>query len=198
VSASKAIGGKPSDQSAPTKALCAAQRNPSTPSLHFAMTLKQPHKRKTTAMSEQQVLFEPVEVTDGPFAGWKTWGYGSDPYETLTGPFHMRFLEDGNVECGTIPAQEHCNGGGAIHGGFLMTFADFAIFAIAYDALDRTPAVTLSLTSEFLSAGKPGVMMTCRGEVLRRTRKMIFARGIIEQEGEPVLSFTGILKRISR
>ena len=29
----------------------------------------------------------PIEVTEGPFAGWMTWGEGADPYETAIGPF---------------------------------------------------------------------------------------------------------------
>src|SRR5689334_19529653 len=31
-----------------------------------------------------------VTLTEGPFAGWTTWSGGSDPYETLIGPFYFR------------------------------------------------------------------------------------------------------------
>src|SRR5262245_46812762 len=76
----------------------------------------------------------PVPVEDGPFAGWLTWGRGSDPYETLLGPFCFK-VEDGRARCAFMPRRDHLNGGGAIHGGALMSFADFSLFSIAHNAL---------------------------------------------------------------
>jgi acyl-coenzyme A thioesterase 13 len=46
---------------------------------------------------------KPKAVTEGPFAGWQTWGNGSDPFETLTGPFYMRGLPAGGYECAFMP-----------------------------------------------------------------------------------------------
>ncbi len=146
-------------------------------------------------MAEQAIPFAPVDVTEGPFAGWKTWGYGGDPFETLTGPFFLRVGADGAVEAATLPGPAHRNGAGPLHGGFLMTFADFAIFAIAWRELGQQSAVTVSLTSEFLSAGVAGEALHCTGEVTRATRSLIFARGLVTQQGRPVLAFTGILKK---
>jgi acyl-coenzyme A thioesterase 13 len=146
-------------------------------------------------MSEQGTLLPIVPVTEGPWRGWSTWGYDLDPFETLTGPFYMRETPAG-MECATDPLPAHCNGGGRIHGGFLMTFADFAIFAIAQKALNNQMAVTLSLTSEFLSGGMPGERLVATGEVLRATRSLIFARGVMRQGGREVFAFNGILKKI--
>lgn len=149
-------------------------------------------------MAEEAEMLNKQEVTEGPFKGWWTWGYGQDPYETMTGPFVFKKTKDGIV-CATMPEQRHLNGSMAnIHGGFFMTFADFAIFAIAMEELAGEHAVTLSLTSEFLAAGKLGAPLEARGIVTRNTRSLIFVRGQIEQTGKVIFTFNAILKKLGK
>ena len=90
------------------------------------------------------------------------------------------------------------NGGGFMHGGCLMTFADFALFAIATDALNGDHAVTLNLAGDFLGSVADGALVEARGEVTRGGGKTIFVRGIITGDGKPALSFTGIIRRLTR
>lgn len=140
---------------------------------------------------------EPESVTEGPFAGWWTWGQGADPFETALGPFCFK-IEGGGVRCAFEPRREHLNGSGAIHGGALMSFADFSLFSIAYNALaGGVRAVTLTFNSEFLSAGTLGAWIEAEGEVLRETRSLIFVRGLVTQGSRPVLAFSGTLKKIA-
>ncbi|MDX2277503.1 MAG: PaaI family thioesterase [Hyphomonadaceae bacterium] len=136
-------------------------------------------------------------MTEGPFAGWTTWGKGADPYETLIGPFFFKIDDQGEALCAFEPRQEHRNGAGFIHGGLLMSFADFALFSFAYRALGDLQAVTLTCNSEFMSAGvvEDGVI-EARGEVLRETRSLLFVRGLMTQRGRGVLAFSGALKKI--
>ncbi len=138
-----------------------------------------------------------VTVTEGPFAGWTTWSQGSDPYETSIGPFYFR-TENGRSRCAFQPRREHLNGGGTIHGGALMSFADFALFAIAHNALADAHAVTLTFSSEFIGAGGLDGMVEAEGEVIRDTRSVIFVRGLVTQALRPLLSFSGTLKKIAR
>ena len=138
----------------------------------------------------------PVTLTDGPFAGWQTWGGGRDPYETLLGPFCFK-IENGRARSAFIPRRDHLNGGGAIHGGALMSFADFSLFSIAHKELEGVRAVTLTCNSEFLSAGELGGMIEAHGEVLRETRSLIFVRGLVTQGSRPLLAFSGTLKKIN-
>ena len=138
----------------------------------------------------------PTVLTDGPFAGWSTWGGGADPYETLLGPFCFR-VDAGRVRCAFQPRRDHLNGGGAMHGGALMSFADFSLFAIAHNALRGAKAVTLTCNSEFLSAGDSVTVVEATGEVLRETRSLIFVRGLVTQASRPLLAFSGTLKKIS-
>ncbi|MGD9968730.1 MAG: PaaI family thioesterase [Hyphomonadaceae bacterium] len=138
-----------------------------------------------------------VVVNEGPFAGWITWGLGGDPYETAVGPFYFRG-GDGPARCAFQPRRDHLNGGGTIHGGALMSFADFALFAIAYKSLESTHAVTLTCHSEFVGAGTLDGLVEAEGEVIRDTRSIIFVRGLVTQASRPLLSFSGTLKKMAR
>jgi len=138
-----------------------------------------------------------VTLTEGPFAGWTTWSRGSDPFETAIGPFYFR-AENGEARCVFEPERRHLNGGGTIHGGCLMSFADFALFAIAHKALDGGHAVTLTFSSEFIGAGGLDGLVEARGEVIRATRSVIFVRGTITQSARPLLSFSGTLKKLTQ
>ena len=137
----------------------------------------------------------PITLTEGPFAGWSTWGRGGDPFETLLGPFCFR-VDGDHVRCAFEPRRDHLNGGGAVHGGALMSFADFSLFAIAHKALRGGRAVTLTCNSEFLSAGDSATVIEASGEVLRETRSLIFVRGLVTQASRPLLAFSGTLKKI--
>jgi acyl-coenzyme A thioesterase 13 len=138
----------------------------------------------------------PTIIVDGPFAGWTTWSNGADPFESAIGPFCFK-IEDGRARCAFEPKPHHLNGGGTIHGGALMSFADFALFAIAHNALSGdVKAVTLTCNSEFVGAGNLDAIVEAHGDVLRDTRSLIFVRGLITQRSRPILAFSGTLKKI--
>jgi len=138
----------------------------------------------------------PFELKDGPFKGWMSWSEGADPYESTIGPFVFRMESDGRPLCAFQPLRQHLNGGGAIHGGALMSFADFSLFVIAREALADSRAVTLTFNSEFISAGGLAGLVAARGEVLRQTRSVIFVRGLVTQGSHSLLAFSGTLKKI--
>jgi uncharacterized protein (TIGR00369 family) len=147
-------------------------------------------------MAENVGNAAPIVVTEGPFQGWLTWGAGEDPFETAIGPFCFR--GDGrDLVCAFEPKRAHLNGGGAIHGGALMSFADFSLFAIAHEALAGAKAVTIAFHCEFLSPGGLGEMIEARGDVLRATRSLIFVRGLVTQSSRILLAFSGTLKKIA-
>ncbi len=127
--------------------------------------------------------------------GYHIWG-DTDPYENMLGPFYMQEQEDGTFKSAYWTEEDHANSGGALHGGFLMSFADFSLFAIAKNNLGEGSAVTVSFSSEFISAGRPGDLIEATGEILRAARSLVFVRGMITSAGEPIMSFSGVLKKI--
>jgi len=136
-----------------------------------------------------------TQITNGPFAGWKTWP--EEPFEhDVAGPFYFRTDEQGPV-CAFRAEHKHMNSGGVMHGGCLMTFADFALFGIAHEHIgDDDYGLTVAFTSEFLSGPKVGQLIEARGDVLRAGRSIIFVRGIVTADGEPALNFSGTIKRV--
>ncbi len=147
-------------------------------------------------MSEDSGVGQPqglVAVTTGEWAGWSTWK--SDAFEERAGPFYERLDQDGAV-CAFRAEQRHMNGGGFMHGGCLLTFADSALFTIARGELGEHHAVTLNLAGDFLDSARVGEMIEARGEVTRAGRSTIFVRGLITADARPVLSFSGIIRKV--
>jgi uncharacterized protein (TIGR00369 family) len=136
------------------------------------------------------------EITEGPWAGWRIWS--TDPFELLTGPFYYRREATGAPVCAFRAEQKHMNGGGFMHGGCLMTFADYALFCIASDALKDSGSVTASLNAEFVDAARVGDLIEARGEVVRAGGSLVFVRGQVAAEGRTVLNFSAIVKKVRR
>ena len=138
----------------------------------------------------------PVTIESGEWAGWTNWP--DEPFEHDTaGPFYFRHDEKGPVAAFRAE-RKHMNGGGVMHGGCLMTFADFALFAIANKEMDGGYGLTVAFTSEFLDGPKVGEWVEARGEVLRAGRSLVFVRGIVTADGRPCLNFSGTLKKVRK
>ena len=92
-------------------------------------------------------------ITQGEWAGWDQWR--SDAFETRAGPFLER-VENGESITAFRAGPEHMNGGGFMHGGCLMTFADSALFTIARPAMEGSFGVTVNLSGDFLASVRAG------------------------------------------
>lgn len=137
--------------------------------------------------------WSPIIITDGEWAGWTIWS--GDPFELHAGPFYARKNADGRWICAFRAEAKHMNAGGFMHGGCLMTFADYALFSIAADSLGATHSVTASLNCEFIDGARAGDLVEASGEVIRAARSMVFVRGLVTTGGRPLLTFSGIIKK---
>src|SRR5690606_5969308 len=93
---------------------------------------------------------------------------------------------------------KHINGSGAVHGGCLMTFADYCLFAISNKVLVDGRGVTLSFSSESIDAAYKGELIEGTGEVTRAGRSIIFVRGELRSAGRLLFTFSGTIKRIKK
>ena len=134
------------------------------------------------------------KITEGDFAGWWSWS-GEDAFESLVGPFYSR-VENGEVRCAVRAEARHMNGLGSMHGGCMLSFADFALFAISSRARADRRAVTVSLNSEFLGPAHIGDWVEATGEVTRAGSNLMFVRGLISAQSRPMLSFSGVIKML--
>lgn len=135
-----------------------------------------------------------TQVTEGEWAGWSYYP-GGDPFEDLAGPFYFRTEPDGTRRCAFRAEKKHMNGGGFLHGGCAMTFADYCLFVIAGEAIEGTPTVTATFNGEFVGTAHEGDLVECTGEVVRAGRSMVFVRGLMTNAGEPVMTFSAVLKK---
>jgi acyl-coenzyme A thioesterase PaaI-like protein len=92
------------------------------------------------------------------------------------------------------------NVNGSLHGGFMLSCLDQAIFVgpVAAGRLEAPGrAVTLGLSTQFLAPGRPDRPLDCVIEIVRETGKLMFLRGQIEQDGEMLLSYQATLRKIT-
>ena len=99
----------------------------------------------------------PDIIDSGPYQGWSTWRARNDG-RFVDALGDMMFLKqpDGSTRTAIETGRRHSNGLGFLHGGFLMSFIDMAMFTAITDRLGPgIGAVTLSCATEFLGGGRP-------------------------------------------
>ena len=121
---------------------------------------------------------------------------GVSPAEDNIGPFYYRKL-GGELLLGMRAGEQHANGHGAVHGGVLLAYADYAATMLALSGVKET-CVTISLNSDFLAAAQIGDWIAGSGVVVKRTGSLTFLRGELAVAGNPVLSFQSVLRRLKR
>jgi acyl-coenzyme A thioesterase PaaI-like protein len=131
--------------------------------------------------------------TEGEFAGWRTWS--RDNFETNNGPFWHRMEDDGRIRSAFRVEKKHLNGGGNVHGGCFMSFADYCLFATASPVL-QGPGVTVSFACEFIDAVCEGELIEGFAEITRAGGSLIFLRGELKSGARLVFTFSGTIKRI--
>jgi len=135
-----------------------------------------------------------AENTNLVAAGYQLWGE-DDPFENMIGPFYMKECDDGSHRTAFWSEARHCNSSGVLHGGLLMSFADYSLFAIARSALSG-PSVTVGFNSEFIAAAGAGSLIESTGELMRATGSLLFVRGTVFTADTALMSFSGIVKRL--
>ena len=84
-----------------------------------------------------------------------------------------------------------------VHGGVILALADIAMFAaIAQETgNDLANSVTLDLNCQFIGSARIGEPIDAVAEILRETRRLVFARGLVQQGDALVASFSGTLRK---
>jgi uncharacterized protein (TIGR00369 family) len=129
------------------------------------------------------------------------WGNrGHNPFiaRTLV-PLTVRRDPDGKARLRMQPELRHTNNAGNVHGGAIMTLIDAALFATAkiQGLSTLRSAVTLDLSVQFIGGVRPGPLLDAVGEVLKETGRLVFVRGVVEQDGATVAAFSGVLRKPS-
>ena len=129
-----------------------------------------------------------------------------DPFEDHMGPIYYKLTGDarhaGSVHCVLPTHAAHGNYSGGVHGGALLTFADYALCLVAGRAAaggtNTSFALTVSIAAEFLDTARIGPPLEARGEPLQVTGRLAFARGSITQEGRKIALWSGVCRHVAR
>lgn len=120
-----------------------------------------------------------------------------DPYEDHVGPMYES-SDGGRTRCAMEIEARHCNTGGIAHGGLLMTFADYATFAIARAEIGGPGGATVSMNHDFCAPVRAGDLLEAEAQVMRETRSMLFMRGTLYVGDTTVLSFSSVIRKPRR
>ncbi|MBK6649189.1 MAG: PaaI family thioesterase [Betaproteobacteria bacterium] len=118
------------------------------------------------------------------------------PFISDNGPLFARWTGT-RLQLGFRVEDRHCNPLMNCHGGMLASFADMLMPAVAiYQGEgERRFLPTISLQIDYLSGAKLGAWVQGEGEVLRRTRNMLFAQGLVSADGEAAMRVSGVFKQ---
>ncbi len=141
-------------------------------------------------------MAEIITVTEGEFAGWKTYNL-RDTFDVVVGPFYGKPDPDGHMRCAFRAEQKHMNAGGRMHGGCLMTFADIAMFQTAYQEMEGASGVTVQLDSTFIDGAYVGELIEATGQVTKAGKSLIFVRGQIVTGERLLMTFSGVIRKFT-
>lgn len=145
----------------------------------------------TTTAASFTIRREAVELP----AGFQAMALG-DLFIGNNGPFYLKH-EGPLVQIGFRVERRHCNPMGNCHGGMLASFSDMVLPLSIHR---KTAEVghkflpTISLQLDYLAPAPLGCWVQGEAEVLRVTRSLVFAQGLVTADGEPAVRISGIFK----
>ena len=128
-------------------------------------------------------------------AGFVPWVSGGE-FMAANGPLYLRG-EGPDLRLGFRVEARHCNPLGMCHGGMLATFADMLMpMAAMYQAAgERRFLPTISLQMDYLAPAMLGAWVQGEAQILRTTRNLLFAQGLVSADGAPALRVSGVFKQ---
>ena len=117
----------------------------------------------------------------------------TDPWE----PLYSR--RDGDIFClGLRIAKSHCNARGMLHGGVISALADNALGISCVLQAENMSALTINLSTDFLSTANQGEWLEVRAEPSKVGRTIAFAGAEILSKDTLIARASGIFKMIAR
>lgn len=132
--------------------------------------------------------------------GWRHWNLKDRTLfnGAVMGKLITRVDDDGKARLRMFPERRHENLQGIVHGAVTLSLIDIALFTTMHNlgSGNAGPSVTLELSTQFVGAGDPARPLDAVTEIVRETGKLVFVRGTVEQEGDRVAAFSGIVRKM--
>ena len=114
----------------------------------------------------------------------------------VNGPLYL--LHQGeDVRLGLRVEPRHVNPMGNLHGGMMASFCDMLLpLSVHYQdaALADRFLPTISLQIDYLAPSPLGCWLEGTAQLLRATRSMVFAQGLVTADGVPCARASGVFK----
>lgn len=136
---------------------------------------------------------------DPDHPGWLTWKLADETRFNgqVMGKMIVRLEGEGRARVRMFPQHRHTNLMGNLHGGTTLSLIDIALFGASrmFGLIEAGKAVTLDLSVQFIGAGKADVPLDAEVELLKETRRLLFLRGLVVQDGARVAAFSGTIRK---
>lgn len=118
------------------------------------------------------------------------------PFIGINGPLYLKH-EGSLVQFGFRVEARHTNPMGICHGGMMASFCDMLLPISAHRKSSEVGMrflPTISLQIDYLAPAPLGAWVQGEAEVLRTTRSLVFAQGLVTADGTPCARVSGIFK----
>jgi acyl-coenzyme A thioesterase PaaI-like protein len=148
------------------------------------------------ALMDETFGFSPVPDDDG----WHVRPASqSGRFADLFGEMRVKVEAPDRARLRVMPQPQHRNIGDNAHGGFLLAVVDQSYFVCpaTLGIVGVVGGVTVDSATQFPGPVAIGQPMDAIVEVLRETGRMLFVRGLIEQNGTKAVAFSGTIRKAS-
>ncbi len=114
----------------------------------------------------------------------------------INGPLYL-LHQGADVRLGLRVEPRHLNPMGVLHGGMTASFCDMLIPLSVHrksPELGQRFLPTISLQVDYLAPAPLGCWIEGRAELLRATRTLVFAQGLVTADGVPCARASGVFK----
>jgi len=115
----------------------------------------------------------------------------TSPFLDMIGPVYTSTGERG-ILLGLRARTEHLNTRGFVHGAILAALLDVVCGRNCAVQTGLLGLVTVSLTVDYVAAGRDGDWLEASATVTRVGRRLAFAHGRVEAEDKPVATASGV------
>lgn len=138
-------------------------------------------------------------MTDVIPEGWQEIAATSN-FTDLVGPICRRVEDDGTVLFGMRITDKHLNKRDVAHGGVLMTLMDNLLGRMIREVSgeENLATATIELDNKFIGSVRKNDFVIGRGEVVRRTRSLVFLQGTLTVDDQTVFTASGVWKLLGK
>lgn len=129
-------------------------------------------------------------------AGYQPLRFAGDGFIGRNGPVYVDRSGAAPI-FGFRVSDQHCNPMGICHGGWIASVMDMVLPLTArftVPGLEDHFLMTINIAVDFLGSAPLGAWVEGRGQILKRTGRMVFTQGLLSVEGIPMARGNGIFK----